>query len=373
VAAPIYASDLLGRIAAFPRVTLATLPTPLEEAPRLASTLGVDRIFVKRDDLTGLAFGGNKSRNYEFRLGEALGHGVDSVILYVDVLSNSQRQLAAAAARLGLETHLVLCGEQPSVLTGNLLVSRLLGANMTFVRTEGDQRAAAEAIRDRLAAQGHRPIVLNESPMFELAGVLAYAIAAIEITEQLDAAGVEPSSARIYMSSTGKGQAGLELALRTLGTGATVTGVAARDHGGNSAATVAELANETASKLDIDLVVDPCEVDNRETYVGPGYGIPSKQGNAALLMAARFAGLILDPVYTAKAFAALVDDARAGDFAPGLTPVFLHTGGSPMIFSFAETLLDAEANLDVGLSRGTLQRPSAGPAKTASTIKPMRP
>jgi D-cysteine desulfhydrase/L-cysteate sulfo-lyase len=373
VADTIYASDLLGRIAAFPRVTLATLPTPLEEAPRLASALGVDRIFVKRDDLTGLAFGGNKSRNYEFRLGEALGHGVDSVIMYVDVLSNSQRQLAGAAARLGLETHLVLCGEQPSVPTGNLLLSRLLGAHVTFVRTEGDQRPAAEAIRARLAAQGHRPIVLNESPMFELAGVLAYAIATIELIGQLDAAGVEPSSARIYMSSTGKGQAGLELALRSLGTGATVTGVAARDHSGNAAATVAALANETARKLDIDLVVDPCEVDNRETYVGPGYGIPSKQGNEALLMAARFAGLILDPVYTAKAFAALVDDARAGDFAPGLTPVFLHTGGSPMIFSFAQTLLDAKVNLDESASRGTPRCPSCAPTMTASTIDPTRP
>ena len=216
MAATIYTSDLLGRIAAFPRVTLATLPTPLEEAPRLASTLGVDRLLVKRDDLTGLAFGGNKSRNYEFRLGEALGHGADSVIMYVDVLSNSQRQLAAAAARLGLEAHLVLSGEQPSVPTGNLLVSRLLGAHVSFVPPEGDQSAAAEAIRDRLATQGHRPIVLNESPMFELAGVLAYAIATIELIGQLDAAGIEPSSARIYMSSTGKGQAGLELALRSL-------------------------------------------------------------------------------------------------------------------------------------------------------------
>lgn len=366
-----HASELVSRIAAFPRVRLATLPTPLEEAPRLASALGLAKIFVKRDDMTGLAFGGNKSRNYEFRLGEALGQGVDAVIMYVDVLSNSQRQLAAAAARLGLETHLVLCGEQPAVPTGNLLVSRLLGAHVTFVRTEDEQRAAAESVRARLAAQGQRPMVLNESPMFELAGVLAYALAALEVIEQLGAAGVDPSSARIYISSTGKGQAGLLLALRALGTGTTVTGVAARDHGGAVSATVAALANETARKLGIDVVVDPGEVDNRETYVGPGYGIPSEQGNEALLLAARSAGLVLDPVYTAKAFAALVDDAKAGAFASGLTPVFLHTGGSPMVFSFAAALLDAGAALDASASLGTPKdRPSAPHMRASELTRP---
>jgi D-cysteine desulfhydrase/L-cysteate sulfo-lyase len=268
---------------------LASVPTPLEEAPRLASELGLPCLFVKRDDLTGLAFGGNKSRNYEFRLAEVLEKGLDTVIAYLDLLSNSQRQLAAAGAQLGLEVFLVLCGEEPPEPSGNLLISRLLGAQAIFVPKEGDQRGAAEELRCHLASEGRRPVVLNDSPMFAVASALAYVLATLEVFEQLEAHGVDPASAHLYMSSTGKGQAGLELATRVLGMGTRVTGIAAEARGGLAKAAVARVANDAARLLGLDLVVGAEEVDNREQYVGPGYGRPSEAGNDAFFLAARYA------------------------------------------------------------------------------------
>lgn len=344
--------ELARLVEGVPRLRLASLPTPLEEAPRLASELGVARLFVKRDDLTGLAFGGNKSRNYEFRLAEVLEKGHDTVIAYLDLLSNSQRQLAAACAKLGLEVFLVLCGEEPPEPSGNFFISRLLGAQALFVPKEGDQPGAAEELRSRLASEGRRPVILNDSPMFAVASALAYVLSTLEVLEQLEAHGVDPASAHFYMSSTGKGQAGLELATRALGTGTRVTGIAAKAHGGLAKAAVARIANDAARLLGLDLKVDAEEVDNREQYVGPGYGKPSEAGNGAYFLAARYAGLLLDPVYTAKAFAALVDDARSGAFEDGRVPVFIHTGGSPMVFSFASQML-AEGDAWAARYRGT--------------------
>lgn len=332
-------ADLARLVEDVPRVRLAALPTPLEETPRLASELGLGRLFVKRDDLTGLAFGGNKSRNYEFRLAEVLSEGTDSVIMYVDTLSNSQRQLAAAGAQLGLSVFLVLCGEEPPEPSGNLLISRLLGAHVHFVASEPEQPGAAEEIRCRLASEGRHPVILNNSPMFPMASALAYILATLEVLEQLEAQDVDPASAHLYISSTGKGQAGLELATRLLGTGTSVTGVAAKNHGGRAKAAVARVANQTARLLGLDIVLDAENVDNREQYVGPGYGQPSQAGNDAFFLAARCAGLLLDPVYTAKAFSALVDDALSGSFDDGRVPVFVHTGGSATVFSFAGQLL----------------------------------
>lgn len=332
-------SDLARLVAEVPRVRLAALPTPLEEAPKLSSDLGLSRLFVKRDDLTGVGFGGNKTRNYEFRLAEVLAGGVDSVIACLDILSNSQRQLAAAGAQLGLDVFLVLCGKEPPDPTGNLLISRLLGAKVRFAASGPDQRATALEIRSRLASEGRNPSILNDSPMFATASALAYVLATLEVLEQLEASGVDPATAHLYISSTGKGQAGLELATRLLRTGTRVTGIAAKSHGGRAKVAVARVVNETARLLGLDFVLDAEDVDNREQYVGPGYGEPSDAGNRAFCLAARGAGLLLDPVYTAKAFAALVDDARSGSFEDGRVPVFVHTGGMPTVFTFARQLL----------------------------------
>jgi 1-aminocyclopropane-1-carboxylate deaminase/D-cysteine desulfhydrase-like pyridoxal-dependent ACC family enzyme len=335
---PITAEHLQELINRVPRVRLACTPTPLEELPRLAEALGGPRLFVKRDDLTGLAFGGNKVRNLEFRLAEALQAGADTVIMFVDILSNSARQTAAAATRCGLRTVLVLKGERPDHVTGNLLVDYLLGAEIVFAPDAAAQRRAVDQAVERLRSQGRRPFVLNDSPMFAIAAALAYAEATLELLGQLQAHGIAPERLHLYISSTGKGQPGLELAVRALGLPVKVTGAAVHHTGGEARAWVAQGVNNAAAFLGLDLHVSPDEIDNRDDYVGPGYGVPSDAGNEAMLLTARTEGLLLDPVYTAKAFAAIIDDVRRGRLGRGDTAVFVHTGGLPLLFNLAEQI-----------------------------------
>jgi 1-aminocyclopropane-1-carboxylate deaminase/D-cysteine desulfhydrase-like pyridoxal-dependent ACC family enzyme len=331
--------DLIGRV---PRVRLAHTPTPLEEMPRLSARLGGPRILVKRDDMTGLAFGGNKVRNLEFRLAEVLAAGADTVVFCVDILSNSARQTAAAANRLGLDAVLVLRGRPPERETGNLLVDRLLGAEILFADDADGQRRAADAAVARLRAAGRRPFVLNDSPLFGVGAALAYADATLELLDQLVAhpgPAVDLAHLRLYITSSGKGQPGLELAVRALGLPVRVTGVRVVET--DACAHVARGVDEAAAFLGLDLRVRPDQIDNRADQVGPGYGLASEAGLEAMRLAARTDGLLLDPVYTGKAFAALVADARRGHLTPADVAVFVHTGGLPLMFNLADELAPA--------------------------------
>jgi 1-aminocyclopropane-1-carboxylate deaminase/D-cysteine desulfhydrase-like pyridoxal-dependent ACC family enzyme len=335
---PITAEQLQERINQVPRVALAHKPTPLEELPRLTRALGGPRLLVKRDDLTGLAFGGNKVRNLEFRLAEALAAGADTLVMYVDILSNSARQTTAAASRFGLQTVLVLKGCRPAQVTGNLLVDYLLGAEIIFAEdAEGQRRATDEAVA-RLRREGRHPFVLNDSPMFAIAAALAYAEATLELLVQLTARGIGPERLHLYISSSGKGQPGPELAVRALGLPVKVHGASVLRTEGRAKAAIAQGVNDAAAFLHLDLRAAPAEIDNRDDYVGDGYGIPSATGNEAMLLAARTDGLLLDPVYTGKAFAAIVDDTRRGRLGPDDVAVYLHTGGLPLLFNLAEQI-----------------------------------
>jgi 1-aminocyclopropane-1-carboxylate deaminase/D-cysteine desulfhydrase-like pyridoxal-dependent ACC family enzyme len=347
---PITNQELRDRINKVPRVRLAHTPTPLEELPQLSAMLAGPRIFTKRDDLTGPAFGGNKVRNLEFRMAEALNAGADTVLMYVDILSNSARQTTAVANRLGMSTVLVLQGSPPSHVTGNLLVNYLLGAEVLFASDPNEQRHVVDEQVDRLRSEGRQPFVLNDSPMFAIASGLAYAEATLELLEQLAEFGVNAENLHIYISSTGKGQPGPELAVRALGLSSKVIGAAVRHTGGSAKETIARLLNELAVFLNLDLNVSALDIDNRDEYVGEGYGIPSPAGLEAVQLAARTDGLLLDPVYTGKAFAAVIDDTRTGRLGPNDIAVFFHTGGLPLLFNNADALwhyLQAE-NLLVG-------------------------
>ncbi len=335
---PITADTLRALINRLPRVRLAHTPTPLEELPRLAAALGGPRLFVKRDDLTGPAFGGNKVRNLEFRMAEALNAGADTVIMAVDLLSNSARQLTAVANHLGLKTVLVLTGRRPAHVTGNLLIDYLLGAEIVFASDEAEQRRAVDAIVVSLRREGRRPFFLNDSPIFTLSAALAYAEATLEVLDQLAERGVGPNGLHLYISSTGKGQPGPELAVRALGLPVKVSGGAVLRTPGGAARRVADLVNEAAAFLGIDLRVTAADIDNRDDYVGAGYGIPSEAGLEAVLLAARTDGLLLDPVYTGKAFAAIIDDVRRGCLRDGDVAVFIHTGGLPLLFNVADQI-----------------------------------
>jgi D-cysteine desulfhydrase/L-cysteate sulfo-lyase len=331
---PITEEELERRISAIPRTRLAHLPTPLEELPRLRRHLGGPRLMVKRDDLTGVAFGGNKVRNLEFRMAEATAAGADTVIMSVDILSNSARQTAAAAIRLGMAPVLVLKGMAPETVTGNLLVDRLLGAEIHHAASSEEQGQVADRVAARCMAEGKTPFILDRSPTFTFSAACAYALATVELLRQLREHGVEERP-HLYISSSGKGQAGVELAVRALGLDARVTGSSVKPMQGRGPAEVARLTTEAARGLEIELEVAPGDVDNRDRYVGRGYGIPSPAGDEALRLAAECEGLLLDPVYTAKAFAALVDDVRERRLGDDEVAVFVHTGGLPLIFQHA--------------------------------------
>jgi D-cysteine desulfhydrase/L-cysteate sulfo-lyase len=318
------------QIARVPRISLALKPTPLHEAPHLAEQLGGPKIFVKRDDLTGLALGGNKTRNLEFRLAQAISDKPDVMIVGLDLQSNSARQTVAACSKIGAKTVLVLEGQQPQEVQGNLLIDYLLGADVRFARNRDEQRkmmneAAAEAKRNNLV-----PYILNDSPMFEMGSALAYLDCAIECLEQLAALNTKVKT--IYMSSSGKGQAGLALARRMLGNPFEVCCVAARGEF-NVSQRAAEIANRAAALLGYDERVLPEDIVNFGEFIGAGYGIPTEAGNEAVKLFAQTEGIILDPIYTGKCAAGMIEHIRRGNFKPDDAVLFIHTGGIPAIFS----------------------------------------
>jgi D-cysteine desulfhydrase/L-cysteate sulfo-lyase len=323
--------DIRDRIARVPRVKLALTPTPLHEAPNLSRALGGPRIFLKRDDLTGVAFGGNKLRNLEFRLARTMAEQPDTVIVGLDLQSNSARQTIGACNKLGLKTILVLEGEKPDIVQGNLLVDYLLGAEVVFAPTREAQRAALDEHAARVRAAGGRPHILNDNPMFDVASALAYLEVTLELLEQLQRTNVRPNA--FYMSSSGKGQAGLVLGRRLTNAALTVEGVTATDEFHVPSRTAA-IANETLQLLGYDLRITEDEIVNDMKFVGPGYGIPTEAAVEAIKLFARTEGVILDPIYTGKAAAGMISHIRAGRYGKDDTLVFVHTGGTPAIFTW---------------------------------------
>jgi 1-aminocyclopropane-1-carboxylate deaminase/D-cysteine desulfhydrase-like pyridoxal-dependent ACC family enzyme len=323
--------EIRDRIARIPRVRLALTPTPIEEAPNLTRVLGGPRIFIKRDDLTGVAFGGNKLRNLEFRLARTMAEQPDTVVVGLDIQSNSARQTIGACNKLGLKTILVLEGEKPVIVQGNLLVDYLLGAEVVFAPTREAQRAALDEHAARVREAGGRPHILNDNPMFEVASALAYLETTLELLEQLERTNVRPKA--FYMSSSGKGQAGLVLGRRLTNADLTVHGVTATDEFHVPSRTVA-IANETLEVLGLDLRISEDEIVNDEGFVGAGYGIPTEAAVEATKLFARTEGLILDPIYTGKAAAGMISHIRAGHYGKDDTLVFVHTGGTPSIFTW---------------------------------------
>nr|WP_307730326.1 pyridoxal-phosphate dependent enzyme [Alsobacter ponti] len=325
-------------IARVPRVKLIERPTPITEAPNLAKALGGGpRVFIKRDDLTSIGLGGNKLRNLEFRLARSMAENPDTVIVGLDLQSNSARQTTAACNKLGLRTILVLEGNRPNIVQGNLLMDYLLGAEVHFAPSRGEQRRMLDDLADKVRAEGGRPHILNDNPMFDVASAIAYLETTLEVIEQLAAEGVSPTV--FYMSSSGKGQAGIVLAQHLTGVKFAMHGVTATDEFHVPSRTAA-IANETAQALGLDLTISEDEIVNFADFVGPGYGKPSDAGNEAVRLFARTEGVILDPIYTGKAAAGLVAHMREGRFGPDDVVVFVHTGGVPANFTWNELWLD---------------------------------
>lgn len=338
VAAEVSIEELRGRIDALPRLRLAALPTACEELPRLAEHVGVRRFLVKRDDLTGLGLGGNKSRTMEFVLGEAVAQGCDVLIAGGGVeQSNHARQCVAAATRAGMDAVVVLQRrEQGFRPNGNLLALQLLGGDIRWLDgdpTLSDRHAAGARMQEiaaELTAAGRRPFVLVSSvhPL----GVVAYVEAAIELAGQLGAI----DRTRIYAASEGAVLGGLVLAARALGLPWDVVGVDWRPEEPGTPERLAEQVSQAATLLGLTTWVAPDELRILPGG-GPAYGEGSPESWAALDLLARLEGLLLDPVYTAKGMAGALADLQA-DPADQAQVAFVHTGGVPALFAYQDEL-----------------------------------
>lgn len=340
-------AELRARLERLPRVSLAHVPTPLEPLPRLSAALGDVEIWIKRDDCTGLAFGGNKARQLEFTVGEAVAQGCDGLIQGAGAQSNHCRQAAAAAAKLGLECHLVLArdeagsGADASAETpqGNLLLDRILGAQIHWTEAPLGAPLEAEklALAERLREKGRRPYVIG-GPRAKLLSAAGYALELCELIEQWERTGT-PEPDYLYLATTGATHAGLVLAARALGLGTTVQAIAQIVWGGDVREVVAGIARSLAAELELDVPIDAGAIRHDEAYVGPGYGQLSREARVAIELVARTEGILLDPFYTGKAMAGLIDHIRRGTVRPGARVVFIHTGGLPALFTEAEHLI----------------------------------
>jgi L-cysteate sulfo-lyase len=336
-----------------PRVKLAHLPTPMEEAPRLGEALGVRRLRVKRDDCTGLALGGNKARKLEYLLAAALQRGADTLLTTGGVQSNHARMTAAAACRLGLRCILFLSNPRPPETQGNLLLDEIFGAECRFypapdyARIERDMAECAA----QMAAAGGRPYVIPVGGSTPL-GCLGYVTAVRELAEQAAALGWQPSAMVAAVGSCGT-LAGLALGRAMFLPDCRLLGISVARPAAAASALGAEIANEAAAFLGVEHRLRAEDAPVYDDWLGPGYGIATEEGNAAVRLAARTAGLILDPIYTGKALAGLKGLMERGEIGTEEEVLFWHTGGGPALFARPEVIgSDAEPGPAAGESSG---------------------
>lgn len=325
----------------FPRVSLAHLPTPLEHLPRLSEHLGGPEIYVKRDDCTGLATGGNKTRKLEYSMGEALQQSADTIVTVGAVQSNHVRQTAAAACKLGLQCEVLLEHRvaEPSETystSGNVFLDRIFGANLREYPGGTDFDAAMGEVTAEIRNGGGTPYVVPGGAS-NAVGALGYVGCGSELLEQFEAQKLRIDHLVTATGSAGT-HAGLAVGLRGNGSDLPILGIGVNapqdiqeERVFNLAVEIADMVGEPACVSREDIIAD-CN------YIGPGYGEPTDSMNEAVLMLARYEGLLFDPVYSGKALAGMIDYIRQGRFSKGQNIVFLHTGGSAALFAYADSL-----------------------------------
>jgi 1-aminocyclopropane-1-carboxylate deaminase/D-cysteine desulfhydrase-like pyridoxal-dependent ACC family enzyme len=338
---PLTPFALRAAIDKLPRFPLGHFPTPLEHAERFSKAVGGPQIYIKRDDCTGLAFGGNKTRHNEFLIADALEQKADIVVWGAGVQSNNCRQTAASCAKAGLDIHLVLGRggppKGPDVVQGNLLLDHLVGAHIDIVEeTIGidlDDRIAREAAKH--AARGRKVYSWDRHKVKPLAAV-SYAICAAEIAEQAAEEGFTPDA--IYVSSAGSTGSGVVLGQMALGMACAVRSIAPIKWLWDTQADMAQIADDAGKLIGLDLGIRPEHIDVTFDYIGPAYGQLSDDGLEAIALLARTEGILLDPIYSGKAMAGLIDDIRQGRHRPNEKVVFIHTGGTPALFAYSDQL-----------------------------------
>lgn len=331
----------------FPRVTFSHAPTPLEPMDQLRKKLGGPRLWIKRDDCTGLAQGGNKARKLEFLVADALAQGCDTLITPGAVQSNHVRMTAAAAARYGLKAHAVLERRVATTTTdyeenGNVLLDELFGCPRSYVPSGGDVAAACALIADDIAAKGGKPYVIpggGSNPV----GALGYVACAMELVAQAKALGVNLTRVVHGTGSSGT-QAGLVAGFAALESPVEVFGVSVRHPRKKQEEMVFDLACRTADHLGRSGAVKREQVIADDGYVGDGYGLPTAGMIDAVTLIARTEGILLDPVYSGKAMAGMIDHIRKGAFREDEDIVFLHTGGATALFGYKNLFFREPAN-----------------------------
>jgi D-cysteine desulfhydrase family pyridoxal phosphate-dependent enzyme len=325
-----------------PRLHFAHLPTPIEELPRLSATLGGPRLLVKRDDQTGLAFGGNKTRKLEFLVAEAQEQGAQMMISAGAIQSNHCRQTAAAAARYGFECTLVLTGEMPPKPTANIFLDQLFGARIVNVLDRKDRDRILQETFDKATAEGKKPYLVPYGGSSST-GALGYAFAMEELMKQLED-GRTPSSPRtrssaeqvdwiVFGTSSGGTHAGLVLGQRVFGFKGRVLGISIDEPVEWLQKNVSALATSASERLGERIGFATADVAANADYCRAGYGVLTEAEREAVHMFASLEGLLLDPVYTGRAAAGLIDLIRKGFFKKDETVLFWHTGGQPALFA----------------------------------------
>lgn len=330
----------------FPRVKLGHMMTPLEFLPRLTELLGGPKLYIKRDDCTGLASGGNKTRKLEFLMADALEGGADVVITQGATQSNHARQTAAAAARLGIKCEILLedrtgFTENSYVNSGNVFLDRLVGAPTRTFPAATDMNAAMRERAEEIRQQGGRPYIIpggGSNPI----GALGYVNCALEIVSQANDMQLRVDRV-VHATGSAGTQAGLVAGFEAMNSGIDVLGIGVRAAREAQENNVYKLASETAALLGVAAGIQRERVMANCDYVGAGYGLPTPAMVEAVSLLARYEGILLDPVYSGKGMAGLIDLIRKGQFAKDDNVVFVHTGGSVALFGYTDTFAEVLA------------------------------
>lgn len=322
----------------FPRLHFAHLPTPLEPLERISEHLGGPNLWIKRDDCTGLSSGGNKTRKLEFLMAEAVERGADSIITQGATQSNHARQTCAIAAKLGLDCQILLedrtrYDDEAYTHNGNVLLDQLHGASISIRPADSDMSAEMEQLGQQLRDDGRKPYIIPGGGSNET-GALGYVNAAFELTHQANERSLRIDHL-VHATGSAGTQAGLVVGMEAMNSGIPIYGVSVRAAKQAQEENVYGLAQRTSEFMGLspDLVAREKVVANSD-YVGDGYGLPTNSMVEAVKMLASFEGILLDPVYSGKGFAGLIDLIRNGHFKKGENVVFLHTGGSVSLFAY---------------------------------------
>jgi L-cysteate sulfo-lyase len=327
------------KLAKFPRIRLGHGPTPLEPMKNLSKLLGGPNLWIKRDDCTGLATGGNKTRKLEYLMAEAVAQGADTVITQGATQSNHARQTVAAACKLGMQSHILL--EDRTGYTraeykksGNVFLDTLMGASISEVPADTDMNAAMERLAGELRAKGRKPYVIPGGGS-NAVGALGYVTCALELAQQANDMGLV-IDALVHATGSAGTQAGLVVGMHGARTQIPVLGIGVRAPKPAQEQRVFDLACQTAELIGVKGAVAREDVVANCDYVGPGYGLPTPGMVEAVRLLARHEGILLDPVYSGKGMAGLIDLVRKGHFKKTDNVVFLHTGGAVALYGYTE-------------------------------------